>query len=96
MQIVFLLREVYRGFSARAERQVVPGGDKGLMRATAHLHLTRWDSSRPPTVDNLVLLSQEEAEEHDKLGLQHWQHHDPELVARVERLLDVVRQQICY
>lgn len=87
---------MYRGFSARADRQVAPGGDKGLMRATAHLHFTRWDSSRPPTVDNLVLLTQEEAEQHDQLGLIYWQQHDLGYVNRVERLLDVVRQQLCY
>lgn len=96
MQIIFLLREVYRGFSARADRQVLPGGDKGLMRATAHLHFTRWDRSRPPTVDNLVLLTQDEAEQHDELGLQHWKQQEPEFLSKVERLLDVVRQQLCY
>lgn len=40
--VVFLLREVWRGFSARVLQNVVaPGGDKGLMRATAHLAFTR-------------------------------------------------------
>lgn len=42
-----------------------PGGDKGLMRTTAQLTLTRWDASRPATVCNLVLLSFDEAEEHE-------------------------------
>ncbi len=41
--VTYLLREVWRGFSARdADRVVAPGGDKGLMRATAHLTFTRW------------------------------------------------------
>lgn len=40
--MTYLLREVWRGFSARADRVVAPGGDKGLMRATAHLTFTRW------------------------------------------------------
>lgn len=94
--MVFLLREVYRGFSARQERVVPPGGDKGLMRSTAHLHLTRWDRSKPPTVDNLVLLTSEEADVHDATGLEQLQQQEPEFVAQVERLLDHVRAHICY
>lgn len=94
--MVFLLREVYRGFSARSDRVVAPGADKGLMRSTAHLHFTRWDRSKPPTLDNLVLLSSEEAEQHDATGLQQLQQQEPEFVAKVERLLDQVRAQICY
>lgn len=94
--IILLLREVYRGFSARADRQVLPGGDKGLMRNTAHLHFTRWDAAKPPTVDNLVLLKAEEAEQHDAAGLQWLQQQEPEFVKKVERLLDVVRAQVMY
>lgn len=33
--IIYLLRELWRGFSARSDRVVLPGGDKGLMRSTA-------------------------------------------------------------
>jgi hypothetical protein len=95
-QIILLLREVYRGFSARADRQVLPGGDKGLMRNTAHLHLTRWDAAKPATVDNLVLLTAEEAEQHDARGLQQLQRDEPAFVRRVERLLDAVRAQVMY
>jgi hypothetical protein len=96
MQMVFLLREVFRGFSARQERVVPPGGDKGLMRSTAHLHLTRWDRSKPPTVDNLVLLTAEEAEVHDVTGLEPLHQQEPDFVKHVERLLDQVRAHICY
>lgn len=96
VQIVFLLREVYRGFSARADRQVLPGGDKGLMRNTAHLHFTRWDRIKPPTVDNLVLLSAEEAEQHDARSLEQLKQSEPELVEKVERLIDMVRAQVLY
>lgn len=95
-QIILLLREVYRGFSARAGRQALPGGDKGLMRATAHLHLTRWERAAPPTVDNLVLLTAEEADAHDAASLQELRASDPQFVARVEGLLDAVRRQVMY
>lgn len=87
---------MYRGFSARSDRLVPPGGDKGLMRSTAHLHLTRWDRRRPATVDNLVLLTAEEAEAHDEAGMEALTQTEPEFVARVERLLDIVRAQVHY
>jgi hypothetical protein len=96
LQIVFLLREVFRGFSARQERVVPPGGDKGLMRATAHLHFTRWDRSKAATADNLVLLTAEEANAHDAASLQQLQQQEPAFVAHVEQLLDHVRAQMCY
>lgn len=54
-QIIYLLRELWRGRSAReGEAPRFPGGDKGLMRATSHLCLTRWDVEKLATVDNLV------------------------------------------
>ena len=93
MQIIFLLREVYRGFSARSDRVVLPGGDKGLCRSTANLTFTRWDASKPATADNLVLLSKEEADVHDAATLQEIQLDEPEFVARVEALLDRVRRE---
>tara|TARA_B100001540_G_C15729156_1_gene606818 strand:- start:396 stop:632 length:237 start_codon:yes stop_codon:yes gene_type:complete len=38
---------------------------KGMWRSTAGLCLTRWDATRPACVDNLVLLTADEADEHD-------------------------------
>jgi hypothetical protein len=66
------------------------------MRSTAHLHLTRWDASKAATVDNLVLLSEEEAAAHDATGLAALKEAEPQFVAKVERLLDHVRAQLCY
>ncbi|KAG2455067.1 hypothetical protein HYH02_000892 [Chlamydomonas schloesseri] len=105
--ITFLLREVWRGFSARAaDRVVAPGGDKGLMRATAHLTFTRWDASRPATADNLVLLTSAEADAHDDLAaapggaaggaLATLRAAEPEYVSRVEAILDRVRRELFY
>ena len=55
MQIIYLLRELWRGRGAKeGEAPYVPGGDKGLMRATSHLCFTRWDITKAATVDNLV------------------------------------------
>jgi hypothetical protein len=66
------------------------------MRSTAHLQLTRWDRSKPPTVDNLVLLTSDEAEAHDAVGLEQLRQQEPEFVLRVEQLLDHVRAQVLY
>lgn len=66
------------------------------MRSTAHLQLTRWDGSKPPTVDNLVLLTSDEAEVHDAAGLEQLRQQEPEFVSRVEQLLDHVRAQVLY
>ncbi|KXZ51482.1 hypothetical protein GPECTOR_12g445 [Gonium pectorale] len=97
-EVAYLLREVWRGFSATDPHRVVPpGGDKGLMRATAHLTFTRWDPSKPATADNLVLLSTSEADEHEQLAsLEPLRRERPELVARVEAVLDRVRRELYY
>ena len=53
--MVYMLRELWRGLSASNMQHVVPpGGDKGLMRSTNNLVFTRWDASKPATVDNMV------------------------------------------
>ena len=94
-QIVYLLRELWRGFSARSERVVMPGGNHGLMRATAHLTFVRWDRSKPATVDNLVLLTQEEADAHEQADLEQLRRDEPQFVAFVEGVLARARFEYC-
>lgn len=95
--IVYLLRELWRGFSARnAEGCVLPGGDKGLARSTAGLALTRWDAAKPATVDNLVLLTYEEADAHEATTLEALRAAEPGFVARVERVLGKARREYGY
>jgi hypothetical protein len=55
----------------------------------------RWDASKPATVDNLVLLTMDEADAHEALpgGLQELQASEPAFVAKVERVLDRVRRE---
>lgn len=43
----------------------------------------RWDKERPPTVDNLVLLTFEEAEAHENSNLTEVQKGDPLLFQKV-------------
>ncbi|KAG2483870.1 hypothetical protein HYH03_017267 [Edaphochlamys debaryana] len=101
--VTYLLREAWRGFGARDDPVVAPGGDKGLMRATAHLTFTRWDATRPATADNLVLLSTAQADQHDELttekgaaAIEALRASEPALVARVEAVLDRVRRELFY
>ena len=46
MQVIYLVREVWRGVSARADWHVLPGGDMGTKRSLADLTLTRSASAR--------------------------------------------------
>lgn len=92
--MVYLLREVYRGLSARAPPVIRPGGDKALCRSTADLTFTRWDAAAPATVDNLVLLTQQEADLHDQTTLDQLRQQEPAFVARVEGLIDRVRREV--
>lgn len=88
-EVEALVREVWRGRSARAAPGQGPG-DKALKRSVGHLTLTRWDAARPATVDNLVLLTHEEADAHDAgpaWDLPALRAMEPELCTRVEAAL---------
>lgn len=70
--IAYLIKEVFRSRSVASGR-------------TTNLTLTRWDKRFPASVKNLVLLTQGEAEAHDKLdGLDKV---EPVLRQKVETLL---------
>lgn len=55
------------------------------------INVCRWDRSQSATVDNLVLLTAEEADEHDATTLEHLRGEEPEFVASVEAILVGVR-----
>lgn len=59
---MYLVREVWRALSARDNQNKRL---KAFWRNTSHLSLTRWDPSRPATLDNLILLTTEECDAHD-------------------------------
>ena len=97
-QVIYITREMYRGFSARhMTRTAAPGADKGLTRSVANLTLTRWDCARPPTVDNVVMLTFEEADRHDEVG-DHGQLRvaEPQFARWVDAILDLARRQYFY
>lgn len=41
LQVIYLVRDVWRGLSAKGDRYVLPGGDKGFQRSLKDLTLTR-------------------------------------------------------
>ena len=68
MQDVFyILAELWYCRSARHDSALAREDKvhKATFRSTQQLVLTRWDASQPARVDNLVLLTFEEADEHD-------------------------------
>jgi hypothetical protein len=97
-EVEVLVREIWRGESARAT-EVSPL--KGLTKSIGNLHLTVWNPALGATVDNLVLLTSDEADAHDRLvaqpgGLRALQRDEPEYVAKVERRLQRARRDFKY
>lgn len=74
----YLVTEVWGGVCVASGGCIGGGG--------AALVFTRWDRTRPAAVDNLVLLTKQEAEEHDRASdpMARW---EPELAAAVGRAL---------
>ncbi|EIE19543.1 hypothetical protein COCSUDRAFT_67693 [Coccomyxa subellipsoidea C-169] len=83
--VIYLVREVWRGLSAKGPPYVLSGGDKGFKRSLANLTLTRWDKECPATVDNLVLLTFGEAEQHEEMRPEDVKTEDPNFFRRVQQ-----------
>ena len=138
-QVIYLVRDVWRGLSAKGAGHILPGGDKGFQRSLKDLTLTRsaprscsnvslircdlncdvplgvsgpdncsgvrcgmlyiseccvmcrWDAQRGATVDNLVLLTFEEAEAHEASHLTTMQQSEPELFEKVSSAIRQIR-----
>ena len=73
---------------------------KGMWRSTAGLCLTRWDPKRPAVLDNLVLFTLDEADEHDTFtsgeseSLVRLREIEPDFARFVEDKLDRVRREM--
>lgn len=98
-EVEVLVREIFRGMSARAVEPPAPR--KALSRDIGDLVLTIWNPSRPDTVDNLVLLTQEEANKHDLLvnkpgGFEQLCSTEPDFVQKVEKNLQRARINFIY
>lgn len=71
-----------------------------MWRSTAGLCLTRWDPKRPAVLDNLVLFTLDEADEHDTFtsgeseSLVRLREIEPDFTRFVEDKLDRVRREM--
>ena len=85
-EVAYVVREIWQGCSARLKGDpgAMASGYKGLWAVTKHLCLTRWDEGRPASVDNLVLLTREEADDHDAAGVAQARAASPGFAAFVE------------
>eukprot|EP00271_Cylindrocystis_brebissonii_P007502 TRINITY_DN21073_c0_g1_i1.p1 TRINITY_DN21073_c0_g1~~TRINITY_DN21073_c0_g1_i1.p1 ORF type:complete len:509 (-),score=86.57 TRINITY_DN21073_c0_g1_i1:440-1966(-) len=91
-EVAYVVRELWRGRSARnQEGQRAPG--RGMWGSMANCTLTRWDASRPPSIDNLVLLTFQEAEEHEMGSLVELKEREPAFVAMVDAVLARARKE---
>ena len=97
--VVYLVKDLWNARSARAQTSTM---SKGLWRNTADLCLTRWDHMQPASLDNLILLTLDEAYLHDIVmkaagsrmaeTLDLLKKLEPEYTALVEARFDRARQ----
>lgn len=101
---MYLVKDVWHARSARAQGSTM---SKGMWHNTVGLYLTRWNPARPACLDNLVLLTSDEADAHDaemeaaggvaesggtRQGLDGLRAREPEFVALVESRFNRVRR----
>ena len=74
---------------------------KGMWRSTAGLCLTRWNPMKPAVLDNLILLTLDEADMHDTFmdtggveGIVRMREIEPDFVSFVEEKFDRVRREM--
>jgi hypothetical protein len=87
----YVMSELWSCRSARhglGEAAAPSNSRKAVFRSTAQLVLTRWDAAKPAAVDNLVLLTFDEAEAHDEAeSLDAVRAAQPAWAERVEAAL---------
>eukprot|EP00850_Spirogloea_muscicola_P006943 SM000034S12697 [mRNA] locus=s34:219478:222751:- [translate_table: standard] len=84
-EVAYVVRELWRGRSARDQGGREVG--RGMWRSMNNMTLTRWDQSQPPDIANLVLLTFQEAEEHESMTLAEIQRKEPKYFAAVTAVL---------
>ncbi|KAI5078153.1 hypothetical protein GOP47_0007977 [Adiantum capillus-veneris] len=84
-EVAYVVRELWHGQSARAQKGRM--ATKGLWRNVMNLRLTRWDVTKPATPDNLILLTFQEAEEHESKTIQEIRSSEPEFYKMVCKVL---------
>ncbi|RLN11447.1 tRNA threonylcarbamoyladenosine dehydratase isoform X2 [Panicum miliaceum] len=84
-EIMYVVKELWRGRSARDQNQKDTG--RKMWRSVNELMLVRWDKSKPAGVSNLILLKFSEADAHESTTLDHIREKEPEFYSMVSRVL---------
>ncbi|RCV21100.1 hypothetical protein SEVIR_4G110400v4 [Setaria viridis] len=84
-EIMYIVKELWRGRSARDQNQKDTG--RKMWRSVNELMLVRWDKSKPAGASNLILLKFSEADAHESTTLDHIKEEEPEFYSMVTRVL---------
>ncbi|KAJ1410562.1 Ubiquitin-activating enzyme [Sesbania bispinosa] len=80
-EVMYIVKELWHGRSAR--EQLVKDVGRGMWRSINELMLVRWDSTKPASVSNLILLKFKEVDEHESQTLDDIKEKEPEFYSRV-------------
>ncbi|XP_051146743.1 tRNA threonylcarbamoyladenosine dehydratase isoform X2 [Andrographis paniculata] len=84
-EVMYIAKELWHGRSARDQSSKDVG--RGMWRSVNELILIRWDSTKPASISNLILLKFKEADEHESMSLEDIKEMEPEFFARVTSVL---------
>ncbi|XP_058748041.1 tRNA threonylcarbamoyladenosine dehydratase-like isoform X2 [Vicia villosa] len=84
-EVMYITKELWHGRSAR--EQHVKDVGRGMWRSINELMLVRWDSTKPASVSNLILLKFKEVDEHESRTLDDIKEKEPEFYSRVIAVL---------
>ncbi|KAL7230485.1 hypothetical protein ACSBR2_008879 [Camellia fascicularis] len=84
-EVMYIVKELWRGGSAREQSTKAVG--RGMWRSINDLMLVRWDSAKPASISNLILLRFKEADEHELRTLEDIKDKEPEFFSRVTSVL---------
>nr|GEW35665.1 tRNA threonylcarbamoyladenosine dehydratase [Tanacetum cinerariifolium] len=85
-EVMYVAKELWHGRSARD--QTVKEVGRGMWRSVNELMLVRWDTSKPASASNLILLRFTEADEHESTTLEDIKQNEPEFFTRVTSTLE--------
>lgn len=84
-EVKYIAKELWHGRSAR--EQVAKDVGRAMWRSVNELMLVRWDSTKPASISNLILLKFNEVDEHESRTLDDVKEKEPEFYSRVIAVL---------
>ncbi|CAK8538052.1 unnamed protein product [Lathyrus sativus] len=84
-EVMYITKELWHGRSAREQHAKDVG--RGMWRSINELMLVRWDSTKPASISNLILLKFKEVDEHESRTLDDIKEKEPEFYSRVIAVL---------